>query len=159
MDKEHNILKFKAGEFYDKGIEKLVRDYIGDDVIGDIEDILDGFGRYLRDRGLLINTEPASPDLMKEYEYWHKEHFNGKRDISLAGEYLERKSQIDLARHFADWQKKQMIKNALDGTIEIFSTAGWWCADVVFDMTQLKRFVETKYDNGDEVKVIIIKGE
>ena len=51
--------KLKAGEFNDKGIEQLVQDYIGDEAIGDMEDILDGFGRYLRDRGLLRNTKPA----------------------------------------------------------------------------------------------------
>ena len=43
--------------------------------------------------------------LEQEYAEWFNTHFHGKRDISLSGEYLTRKTQLELARHFAEWQK------------------------------------------------------
>lgn len=39
-------------------------------------------------------------DLEKELDAWRHEHFRGRRDNKFSGEYLERKSQLDLARHF-----------------------------------------------------------
>jgi len=58
--------------------------------------------------------EPVSEDLEKELDNWRHLHFNGRRDKELSGEYLKRSSQLDLAHHFADWQKKQMMKDAID---------------------------------------------
>lgn len=42
----------------------------------------------------------------KELEKWRHEHFSGKRDGQYNGEYLERESQLSLARHFAEWGAK-----------------------------------------------------
>ena len=39
-------------------------------------------------------------DLEKELDTWRHEHFHGKRDGHFSGEYLERSSQLALARHF-----------------------------------------------------------
>ena len=37
----------------------------------------------------------------QEMKAWHNKHFHGKRDWDkTAGEYLERPSQLDIARHF-----------------------------------------------------------
>ena len=38
--------------------------------------------------------------LEKELESWRHEHFQGKRDGDYSGEYLERESQLSIARHF-----------------------------------------------------------
>ncbi len=45
--------------------------------------------------------------LEQEYAEWFNTHFHGKRDISMSGEYLTRKTQLELARHFAEWQKAE----------------------------------------------------
>lgn len=58
-------------------------------------DALDLFEQY-------IDTFPEQPevDLEKELDQWRHEHFAGERDGHYNGEYLERSSQLDLARHF-----------------------------------------------------------
>ena len=58
-----------------------------------------------------LPEEPASEDLEEEMIRWHKEHFGNKRDWEkTSGEYLTRKSQLDIAQHFAEWQREKDIK-------------------------------------------------
>lgn len=38
--------------------------------------------------------------LEEELKRWRHKHFRGKRDDDYNGEYLERTSQLDIARHF-----------------------------------------------------------
>ena len=47
-----------------------------------------------------LQQEQPEVDLEKELEQWRHEHFKGKRDEYYSGEYLERESQLDIARHF-----------------------------------------------------------
>ena len=48
-----------------------------------------------------INTlEVKEVDLEKEMKSWRHNHFHGKRDKEAVGEYLERVSQLNLAKHF-----------------------------------------------------------
>ena len=48
-----------------------------------------------------INTlEVKEVDLEKELDTWRHNHFHGRRDIFANGEYLERISQLDIAKHF-----------------------------------------------------------
>jgi len=54
--------------------------------------ILDG------DYGKLVEVKDV--DLEKELNVWRHNHFQGKRDKDASGEYLERVSQLDLAKHF-----------------------------------------------------------
>lgn len=49
----------------------------------------------------------VSEDLEQELNNWRHKHFHGRRDKDANGEYLERTSQLDLAQHFAKWQKEQ----------------------------------------------------
>lgn len=44
-------------------------------------------------------------DLGKELKQWRHEHFKGKRDGYYNGEYLERESQLDLARYIYELGK------------------------------------------------------
>ena len=54
------------------------------------------------------NSTQVNDDLEAEMIAWHKEHFNGKRKWEeTSGEYLTRESQLDIARHFAQWQKEK----------------------------------------------------
>lgn len=45
-------------------------------------------------------------DLEKELEDWRHKHFKGKRDGDYSGEYLERESQLSIARHFYELELK-----------------------------------------------------
>ena len=46
------------------------------------------------------NLEMKEVDLEKELESWRHNHFHGRRDKEASGEYLERVSQLELAKHF-----------------------------------------------------------
>ena len=48
----------------------------------------------------LDTLETKEVDLEKEVNNWRHNHFHGKRDKDASGEYLERVSQLDLAKHF-----------------------------------------------------------
>ena len=47
-----------------------------------------------------LQKEQPEVDLEKDLDQWRHKHFKGKRDDDYSGEYLERESQLDLARHF-----------------------------------------------------------
>lgn len=49
---------------------------------------------------IMLKQEQPEVDLEKALDQWRHEHFKGKRDDDYNGEYLERKSQLDLACHF-----------------------------------------------------------
>ena len=44
--------------------------------------------------------EVKEVDLEKELNTWRHNHFHGRRDIFANGEYLERISQLDIAKYF-----------------------------------------------------------
>ena len=44
--------------------------------------------------------EVKDVDLEKECDTWRHNHFHGRRDKEASGEYLERNSQLELAKHF-----------------------------------------------------------
>ena len=44
--------------------------------------------------------EVKEVDLEKEVNIWRHNHFHGRRDKDASGEYLERISQLDLAKYF-----------------------------------------------------------
>ena len=53
-------------------------------------------GRYVTEK---LARELAMK-LEEELDKWRHDHFHGKRDENFSGEYLERTSQLELARHF-----------------------------------------------------------
>ncbi len=61
-------------------------------------------GRYDACKRMIsfINSlEVKEVDLEKELESWRHKHFHGRRDDKgAAGEWLERTSQLDIAKHF-----------------------------------------------------------
>ena len=70
-------------------------------------------GRYVTEK---LARELAMK-LEEELDKWRHEHFHGKRDDHFSGEYLERTSQLELARYFAQWgtehAREQMMKDAV----------------------------------------------
>lgn len=80
--------KEKIIEYIDKLLEKYPKNYY----LLTVAEFIDS-----------LQEEPVElkdVDFEKELEQWRHEHFSGKRDGHYSGEYLERSSQLDLARHF-----------------------------------------------------------
>ncbi len=55
-------------------------------------------------------TEQPEVDFEEILDKWRHDHFNGKRDGHYSGEYLERKSQMDLARYCFELGKNSVTK-------------------------------------------------
>lgn len=94
-----------------------------------------------------LPKEKPSEDLEKELDKWRHHHFAGERDGLYSGEYLLRDSQLDIARHFAEWQKNKMLAGAVDG-------------EIVKGLHGLKCVTSTPIEGcefGEKVGVIIIK--
>ena len=53
--------------------------------------------------------------------------------------------------------REEMMKDAIDATIDIIYGRLSWSAELVFDSEQLRELVKDKYEQDDKVKVIIIK--
>lgn len=110
----------------------------------------------LRDYINGLQEEPVSEDLEEELNKWRHSHFHGRRDVDASGEYLERVSQLDLARHFANWQKQQMMKDSKERVVRVDADGYPYINGVEFwdydkDVPLAKA--------GDKVKLIIIKDE
>jgi hypothetical protein len=81
--------------------------------------------------------EPASEDLDEEMHRYFKEWMG---------------DPVDVARHFANWQKQQMMKDALTCTVERHydkRIGKYLTPDIVLN--------EPAYEEGDKVKLIIVK--
>ena len=85
-----------------------------------------------------LQEEPVSEDLEKEFaRIWDKD-LSGKIDSEAA---------LNIARHFAAWQKEQLMAKAVDGEV------GYWNLRGLSINTDLPRSVS----EGDKVKIIVIK--
>ena len=131
----------------------------------------------------LVKDEPVCDGLEEELIAWHNEHFNGKRNWEkTSGEYLTRESQLDLARHFVQWQKEQtkgkkwifddeyykdmersfqdgrdemreqMMNEAAGGVIRGDNAKLWICNNP-------PSFIFDRFKDGDNVKLIILPKE
>lgn len=103
------------------------------------EDFKKVFDKYAID----FNEEPVSEEFKREVnEYFWKEICNNK-DIVLHPDYL-----FMIARHFANWQKQQLMKDAVECEV-IGEGTGWLSFGYV---------PECEYDsvNCNKVKLIII---
>lgn len=51
-----------------------------------------------------LQEQPACEELEEEIKSWHKRHFKSRNSWEdYSGHYLDKNSQLDLARHFAQW--------------------------------------------------------
>ena len=86
-----------------------------------------------------MQDEPVSEDLNKETEIW-QDYYAGKNN------QIQRELIKQVARHFSQWQKQQMMAEVIDGE--------YWDNNII-----LEGGIRGMYDDGDKVKVIIIKDE
>ena len=90
--------------------------------------------------GIIDSTseEPVSEDLEEEIGRYFKENGN-------------KWAYIDVARHFANWQKQQMMKDAVPATV----LTNQYGNKYIRSWSGLREY--NKFKNGDEVKVYLIK--
>ena len=90
-----------------------------------------------------MQEEPVSEDLENEIEkMWAQESKYRDTDYTIAE--LTKQDYEDCARHFSQWQKEQMMKEAIDG-------------EYLDNNIILEGSIRGMYDDGDKVKLIIIK--
>ena len=96
--------------------------------------------------------EPVSEDLEEEIQKNIHNHFFDLNGIAIAGTsvYATVDDMVYIAKHFANWQKEQMMKDAIDTTIK------QGCIELGI---LIKGLDKGKFSFGDKVKVIIIKSE
>lgn len=104
------------------------------------------------DKYSCISEEPASNDLEEEYKKYFKAH---EIDIVL-NPYTNCK---DIVRHFAEWQKKQMMKDAVGGEV-VYQIGSSVLAptDIMYKVVSDRVYIPN-VKLGDKVKLIIIKDE
>lgn len=103
-------------------------------IMGELEELRD-----------FIDTLEEEPDKDLDDEISRTYHDGSVADTSD----LDHTSYENIARHFAEWQKEQMLKEAVEGK-------------VYFQMGGIKRVKSDDFENpnihlGDKVKLIIIK--
>lgn len=102
-----------------------------------------------------IEEEPASEDLEEEIGKYTTNHLLKKRNHSTGVYHLTQRECDDIASHFAEWQKQQMMKDAVDGEVMYsFGTA----LEKQYKVTS-ERIKMDGLKLGDKVKIIIIKPE
>lgn len=95
-----------------------------------------------------MQGETISEDLEEEIQKTIHNHFFDLNGIAIAGTsvYATVDDMVYIAKHFANWQKEQMMKDAAEATL------------LKNNMIRLKKTTHPLYV-GDKVKVIIIKSE
>ena len=124
-----------------------------------------GAGAFYEDKDILsfINSLPAeypSEDLKKEIELWIEKEITGVNPIYTTGAVgciIE-----NTARHFADWQKEQMMKGFCYETTVYRDEEGDGIDTPIESWLALENNEITNLPNiglkdGDKVKVIIVK--
>ena len=106
-----------------------------------------------------LSQEKPSEDLKEELDRWRHHHFAGERDGLYSGEYLLRDSQLDIARHFAEWQKNKMMIDAVDATVSETTRIIPGCGSYTgaFQCKEIHIKVSEEFKKGEKVKALIIK--
>lgn len=89
-----------------------------------------------------LTRESVSKDLEGEIKRYLHEVYDRDNTVS------------DVARHFAEWQKQQMTKEAVNGTFLFGELADGTHIDAIFISDKV---VRNKYEKGEKVKVWVIK--
>jgi hypothetical protein len=94
-----------------------------------------------------IQKEPISEDLEKEINKFFKDWGTDEINGGQYGINLDVRELKDIARHFANWQKEQMMAKAVDAQCFGFQGAALFSFRLPVD----------NYLVGSEVKIIVIK--
>ena len=115
-----------------------------------------GYGLALDDIGQFLDTllKGSSESLQEEIETWIPAHISIRTDETLPINPTELADACKewgkcIARHFAEWQKQQMLKDAEE--CELYWDGDFLAIDL--NMTALG------YSKRDKVKVIVLKAE
>lgn len=98
-----------------------------------------------------LPEEHVSEDLDREIGYYTTSKLLGKRNHSTGVYHLTQKECDNIARHFAEWQRKQMMKDALSGQI-------YRSHDGDVKILAVKGNTDKLY-RGTDIKFIILKTE
>ena len=116
---------------------------------GEAAEVIAMFEETVEKTGIIQKENPVSEDLNEEIVSWLDEGLPNEEELI---EHIK-----ETARHFADWQKQQIMKETIDAEILEMPDDG----NTFFEHTHLEICVENlskeKYMNGDKVKLIIIK--
>lgn len=61
----------------------------------------------------------------------------------------------DIARHFAEWQKSQMLKDAVEGEVYKFGEVAYVKER---NNAELTKYL-SQFNNGDKVRIVVLKEE
>lgn len=111
---------------------------------------------YIDDLLSIKEEEPVSEDLEEEINKVAVELFDKllPQDGDFITEVSFRECVETIARHFANWQKEQMMKDAISGA---FIRRNKYTKQNVLNGFSVTCEQIQKFNNGDKVKVIIIK--
>ncbi len=103
-----------------------------------------------------ILKEPASEDLEKELKHYCNDYYNCDYPKQLEEENCSEVMPhiVSAAKHFAQWQKEQMMKDAIEGKVVAVKTT---MSDRPHTYPWIE--VETHLYKNDKVKVIILPGD
>lgn len=122
------LIAFYSKEIEDNKEDPWAMDIAKRDILQEILSFLD-------------TLEVKEVDLEKELDTWRHNHFHGRRDKDAAGEYLERSSQLDIAKHFFELGiKAQIMTSKLQQRISVLNMSFW---------TGLQTFEETEMTLSD----------
>lgn len=113
---------------------------------------IDALIRQIQVGGYEIGSDDIEEEITNEVNRYTK--YCEKRLSEMADDDTDI-SFMDLrsyAHHFANWQKQKMMKGALDGIVQTDNLVSL----IEFNRIEFAKLL-TKYNNGDRVKLIIIK--
>ena len=138
-------------EYIDEGGIVLcqLEDFLDTLEVKEISDKYDGFfGKELKmiddEINRLEKLKVKEVDLEAELNKWRHNHFHGRRDKDASGEYLERISQLELAKHFFEFGLRSTITEEDCKLIWTIGDDIPYMAEEEFYKELLKRFKERK---------------
>lgn len=124
----------------------------------DLREETNGFTNEIIDTIDSLQKEPISEELEKEIDKFFKDWGTDEINGGQYGINLDIRELKDIARHFANWQKEQMLANGKSGTVQKDNQAildNGTYIDLDPSMQLKPSFEGLK--KGDRIKVIIIK--